>query len=413
MDDFMLTEKKILQEAQRIDEYIITAYRYFHRHPEVAHQEQKTNRYIRNELDAMGVYYLAPADNITIAVLDSGRPGAVVGLRCDTDALPVKEETNLSYGSENEGIMHACGHDAHMAMGLGTIKILKKYQNQWSGRIKVIFQPAEEGEDGSDQVIATKTVDDVNVFFAVHVWSPYKSGTLHVSPVTVSAAVDMFTIRLVGKGGHGAAPEKCADAVVAGALLVTSLQTVVSRVVSPMEPVVLTIGSFHGGTAGNIISQEVVLKGTLRTLKEETRRKVSEALERYATDTAHMYGCKVEIDNIRVSDAVQNDLRAAKIAKKCAENLVPEDRVEGQQTMMLGDNFANFGRIAPYCYVQIGIADKEKGTDQAHHNGKFQVDEGVLALGAAWMTSFAVCCGREWLSSDMNKGVSYKESGGS
>lgn len=392
----MLTEEEILREAQGIQGYISAAYRYAHSHPEVAHKERQTNLYIRKELDDMEVPWLAPADNITIAVLDSGIPGATVGLRCDTDALPVKEETGLPYASETEGVMHACGHDAHMAIGLGTIKILKKHQGRWRGKVKVIFQPAEEGENGADKVIATGLVDDINVFFAVHVWSPHKSGTLHVSPVTVSAAVNMFTVRLTGKGGHGATPEKCADAIVAGASLVTSLQTVVSRGVSPMEPAVLTIGSFHGGTAGNIIAQEAVLKGTIRTLREETRAKASESLRRFARDTAHMYGCEAQVEDIWVSDVVRNDPRAAEIVERCAYKLVPADLVGTQQTMMLGDDFANYGRIAPYCYAQLGIGDKDKQTDYAHHNGKFRVDEDVLPLGTAWMASAAIRFGSEW-----------------
>lgn len=392
----MLTEEEILREARSMKGDITAAYRHFHRHPEVAHKEQQTNLHIRKELDDMEVLWLAPADNITIAVLDSGAPGATVGLRCDTDALPVMEETGLPYASEAEGVMHACGHDAHMAIGLGALKILKNHPGEWRGRVKLIFQPAEEGENGSDQVIATGLVDDVDVFFAIHVWSPYESGTLHVSPVAVSAAVNMFTVRLTGRGGHGAMPEKCADAIVAGASLATSLQTVVSRAVSPMDPAVLTIGSFHGGTAGNIIAQEAVLKGTIRTLREETRAKASETLRRYAMDTAHMYGCEAQVEDIRVSDVVRNDPRAAEIALGCARKLVPACFVGGQQAMMLGDNFANYGRIAPYCYAQLGIADKEKQTDHAHHSGRFRVDEDVLPLGAAWMASAAVRFGSEW-----------------
>ncbi len=392
----MLTEGEILKEARSMKGDMTAVYRHLHRHPEVAHKERQTNLYIRKELDDMGVSWLAPADNITIAVLDSGIEGATVGLRCDTDALPVKEETGLPYASETEGVMHACGHDAHMAIGLGAISILKRHPGEWRGRVKAIFQPAEEGENGADQVIATGLVDDVDVFFAIHVWSPYESGTLHVAPVAVSAAVNMFTIRLRGKGGHGATPERCADAIVAGASLVTSLQTVVSRAVSPMEPAVLTIGSFHGGTAGNIIAQEAVLKGTIRTLREETRAKASESLKRYAENTAHMYGCEAEVEDIRVSDVVRNDPRAAKVVEECARRLVSADAVGTQQTMMLGDDFANYGRIAPYCYAQLGIADSEKRTDYAHHSGSFRTDEDALPLGTAWMASVAARLGSEW-----------------
>ena len=386
----MLTEKKILEFAKKDEVYIQKVFRWLHQHPEVSHKEQKTNQYLREELDKMGVFYLAPKDNITIAVIDSGKTGKTIGLRCDTDALPVKEETGLSYASQYDGVMHACGHDAHMAMGIGTAKILSEHKEEWCGKVKIIFQPAEEGEDGADQVIATGLVDDIDAFFSIHVWSPYKSGELHVSPITVSAAVNMFTIRIVGKGGHGATPEKCADAILAASTLVVSLQGVVSRMISPMEPSVVTIGSFHAGTAGNIIAQEAILQGTTRSLNEETRQKISDAIRSYAEHVAQMYGCKAEMTEVRTSDAVCNDVKVTEIARKCAEQLVPLELIGEQRTMMLGDNFANFGVIAPYCYVQVGIADEKKHTDYAHHNGKFAIDEDVLPLCVAWMTSFAV-----------------------
>ena len=392
----MFETKEILRAAQGIAPYLTETYRLLHRHPEVAHREAGTNRLLRAELDRLGVSYLAPADNITIAVLDSNLPGPCVGLRCDTDALPVQEETGLPYASENPGVMHACGHDAHMTTGLGTLRLLKEHMGTWRGRVKVIFQPAEEGEDGSDEVIATGLVSDVDVFFAIHVWSPFASGTLHVSPIVTSAAVNMFTIRLIGRGGHGATPEKCHDALVAGASLVTSLQSIVSRSLSPMEPAVLTIGSFHSGLVGNVITQEAEIKGTIRTLNEETRSLVENRLREITESTAAMFGCTAQIDNIRVSDAVKNDERAAALALACAKELVPEDKIGPQKTMMLGDNFANYGVIAPYCYAQVGIADEAKQTNFAHHNGRFRMDEDCLPLCAAWMTAFTVSCGESW-----------------
>ncbi len=391
----MLTEKSILELAEKNETYVKEIFRWLHQHPEVAHKEQGTNQYLRERLDELGVPYDMPKDNITIAVIDSGKTGCTVGLRCDTDALPVQEETGLPYASVYDGVMHACGHDAHMAIGMGTAKILIENIEQWSGKVKIIFQPAEEGENGSDQVIGTGLVDDVDVFFAIHVWSPYPSGEFHVSPITVSAAVNMFTIRITGKGGHGATPEKCGDAIVAGAALVSSLQTVVSRAISPMESAVLTIGSFHAGSAGNIIAQEAVLQGTLRTLNEETRQKASELLCSFAEHTAMMYGCEAEVTDIRVSDAVTNNKTVTEIALKCAKELVVSDLIREQKTMMLGDNFANYGSIAPYCYVQVGIANKEKRTDFAHHNGRFAVDEDVLCPCVAWMTSFAIDSAKE------------------
>lgn len=392
----MLQGKEMLMQAQAYKDELIHMYRQLHRIPEIAHQEVQTNRYIRAQLDELGISYLTPAENITIAVIDSGKAGATVGLRCDTDALPVTEETGLPFASENAGVMHACGHDAHIVNGLGAAKLLKDHLDQWQGKVKLIFQPAEEGEAGAQDVIRTGLVDDVDVFFGIHVWSPYSSGEIHVSPVTVSATVDMFRIVIKGKGGHGATPEKCFDAIVAGSAIVMALQTVVSRRISPMDPALLTVGSFHGGTVGNIIAQEVEIKGTFRALKPEVRKAVYENLVHISQQVAESYGCTAEVENRCLSDAVINDETAAQIARRSAVELVGEARVFPQRSMMLGDDFADYGAIAPYCYGQIGIADHEKGTDYAHHNGKFKVDEEVLPLCAAWMALTAMHYGSEW-----------------
>ena len=391
-------ENQWLATARSLENETLRLYRHLHRYPEVAHEEQGTHRFLRSTLTEYGIPYEAPRDNVTVAILRGARPGAVVGLRCDTDALPVQEETGLPFSSLHPGRMHACGHDAHMAIGLTAARMLRDRLPDLHGTVKVIFQPAEEGEAGADDVIETGLADDVDVFFAIHLWSPYASGTLHIGPVTVSAAVDMFTITLKGAGGHGATPEKCADVIPAGAALVQSLQTVVARRVSPLAPAVLTVGSFHAGTVGNIIADQAVLRGTLRALDEETRSLIEQEMEAITHSVAAAYRCRAEIQNRRVSDVVRNDARAAALARQCALELTDETLVQPQRAMMIGDNFANYGRIAPTCYAQVGIADESKGTHYPHHSGKFRVDEKVLPVSAAWMASFAFRAGAEWRS---------------
>jgi len=390
----MYQESAIRQDAQALAPYLSQVYRHLHRHPELAHQEFETNAYIRRELDACGVDYLAPAENITIAVVDSGLPGATVGVRCDVDALPVEEETGLAYASETPGVMHACGHDAHAAIGLGAARLLKAHMGQWTGKVKIIFQPAEEGEHGANEVMATGLVDDVDVFFGIHVWSPYPTGELHASATPVSAAVDFFTIRVLGRGGHGATPDRCCDALVAAAHLVSELQTAVSRRASPMQPALLTIGSFHAGSKGNIIAGEAELKGTIRSFDPETRRILVDALFSISDCVARAHGCTAIVDNDAQSDPVINDPRAADLARRVGEALY--GAVLPQRGLMLGDDFANYGRIAPYCYAQVGIANAEKDTCHAHHNGHFHVDEDALPPAVAWTTAFAVRAAQEW-----------------
>ncbi len=384
---------EIRAAADAMKPQLQTWYRYLHRFPEMAHREFKTNAYIRAELDRMGISYLAPKDNITIAVVTANTPGDTVGYRFDTDALMVEEQSGLPFSSEHPGIMHACGHDGHIAVGLCTAYLLKTHAEKWSGTAKIIFQPAEEGEDGADRVIATHLVDDVDRFFCLHFWSAYPSGHLCASEVTTSAAVNMYEIKIHGKGGHGGMPHVCCDALVAGAELVGALQTVVSRVLSPTTPSLLTIGSFHAGTQGNIIAGEAVLRGTLRTVNEEDRKKAEAAIEAMVHNISAMHGCTAEIVNRRLSDAVTNAPYPTAIARRAAEQLAEHDPTlchANQQTMMTGDDFANYGRIAPYVYAQLGIADAGKGTDAPLHNAKFRLDEDMLPVGAAWMTLCAI-----------------------
>ena len=390
----MLDYHEIKQRAQAMAGEITALYQHLHQYPEVAHKEQQTNLFLRKQLAGWGVPYLAPADNITIAVIDGGLPGAVVGLRCDTDALPVTEETGLPYASRHPGVMHACGHDGHMALGLAAAKMLQETRGRWHGTAKIIFQPAEEGEDGAGEVIATGLVQDVDVFFGVHLWSAYPTGGLHASPTVTSAAVDMFEIRVRGRGGHGATPEKCSDAIVAACEMVNSLQTIVSRRISPLDPALITIGSFHAGTAGNIVAGEAVLKGTFRTLKADTRKLVTEAIGETVESIAKLHGCQGQFINYPLHTAVSNDAKAAEMARRCA--IAIAGTAKDQQTAMLGDDFSAYGDIAPYCYLQIGIADEKKGTHFAHHNGRFAIDPDVLPLGAAWLTATVALAGEEW-----------------
>lgn len=383
----------IRAEAEEMKPQLLTWYRHLHRFPEMAHREFKTNAYIRAELARMGISYLAPKDNITIAVIPANKPGDTVGFRFDTDALMVEEQSGVPFASEHPGIMHACGHDGHIAVGLCTAYLLQKHADDWCGTAKLIFQPAEEGEDGADRVIATHLVDDVDRFFCLHFWSAYPTGHLCVSEVTTSAAVNMIEIRIHGKGGHGGMPQVCHDALVAGAALVGALQTVISRVLPPTTPSLLTIGSFHAGTQGNIIAGEAVLRGTLRTVNEEDRRTAEDAIAAMVHHTAAMHGCTAEIENRRMSDAVTNAPHPTQIARRAAELLAEQDSAlcpDEQKTMMTGDDFANYGRIAPYVYVQLGTADPDKGTDAPLHNAKFRLDEDMLPVGAAWMTLCAV-----------------------
>lgn len=395
-----MNEKQLLLDCENLQPYAVEIFRHLHQYPERSGQEVATNRFIRAELDKMGVFYHAPLPNLTIAVVEGKKPGAVVGIRCDTDALPVQEETDVSYASKVPGIMHACGHDGHVTIGLCTARLLKSYQDEMTGTVKIIFQSAEETGQGANEAIATGLISDVDVFFAIHLWSPYCSGTLHVSPIVVSAAVDTFQIDVLGKGGHGATPEKCADALLAACDIVASLQSIVARNVAPTEPAVLTVGSFHAGTAPNIVSERAQLSGTIRTINKETRLMMVEQMTRIAENIASAHGCTAHVHNEHKHPEVRNDPRVAAFARACAQRLLGDVPVEEEKTMMLGDDFCAYGQIAPTCYVQVGIANAEKKTTAAHHNSLFKVDESVFPISTAWMTLFALDAGEKWKKED-------------
>lgn len=390
----MWTDTELKRECAEMQPYALETFRLLHSIPERSGEEFETNRIIREELEKAGVEYLAPMDNLTIAVIRGANPGHTVGLRCDTDALPVQEETGLPYASRIKGVMHACGHDGHVTIGLCTALLLQKHREDLYGTVKVIFQSAEEIGRGAEEAIHTGLIDDVDVFFAIHLWSPFESGTLRVSPIVVSAAVDAFDITITGKGGHGATPDRCADALLCASELVTALQSIVARNVPPTEPAVLTVGSFHAGTAYNIVAETASLKGTIRTVDEETRKMIVGNMTRLAQGIAAGHGCTANVHNVHRHDVVRNDPGPAKLAHACALRVTDESKVQPQRTMMLGDDFCAYNRIAPCCYVQVGIADEQKGTHAAHHNGCFQVDTDVFPVSIAWMTLFSMEAGR-------------------
>ena len=378
-----------LSEAQAMQPAMRAFFEDLHQYPEPSHHEVRTNAKIREALSVPGVELLYPADNITIAVIRSGLPGRTVGLRFDTDALQMQELTGLPYQSRVEGMMHGCGHDAHATAGVFAALLLAAHRDALCGTVKVIFQPAEEGEHGAREVIATGLVDDVNAFYALHVWSPYQTGTLHASAGAVCAAPVMFRVTLHGRGGHGAMPEACIDPIAAGAAVVQSLQHIVSRFMSPMQSVVVTVGSFHAGTRCNIIAQDAVLEGTLRCFDDGVYRALLDDFRRVITDVSHAHGCTADIELNEVAGVMVNDARLAQLANEAAAALVPAQRIQLQTPSMLGDDFAEYRAIAPCCYVQVGMNAPEKGCTAAHHHGLFRVDEDVLPLCAAWMADCA------------------------
>ena len=380
-----------LSEARAAEAGMRAFFEDLHQYPEPSHGEVRTNAQVRRALSVPGIELLCPKDNITVAVIRGEKPGKTIGLRFDTDALQMQELTDLPYKSKIDGMMHGCGHDAHTTVGVYTALLLAAHRSELPGAYKIIFQPAEEGERGAKEVIATGVADGIDAFYALHVWSPYATGTLHASAGGVCAAPDMFKVTIHGRGGHGAVPDACIDPIAAGAAIVQSLQHIPSRFISPMQSVVVTVGSFHAGTRCNIIAQDAVLEGTLRAFDDDIHHTLVEAFRRIITQVSEAHGCTVDIEINEIAGVTYNDAGLCRIANEAAAQLVPPEKIQPQEPSMLGDDFAQYRAIAPCCYVQVGMWNEAKGCCHAHHNGLFKVDEDVLPLACAWM---AMCASR-------------------
>ena len=371
-------------------DYVIDLRREFHQYPEIAWEEQHTARRIERELGTMGIPCRRIADTGIVAVIEGAKKGAAVALRADMDALKVTERTALPYASEHDGVMHACGHDGHMAMLLGAARILKKMHHELPGTVTLIFQPAEEMTEGAKRLIGEGVMEGVKSIFAIHLWSELTSGKISLEEGARMAASDVFTVRIAGKGGHGALPHCCVDSVVAGSAMVMNLQSVVSRIVNPLESAVVTVGAFNAGTTFNVIAGEALLQGTARFYDANTGAVVKESIQRIVEDTAHSYGAKAEIDYRHAVDPVVNDRRCSEIACKSAESLGLKQRIVRMDKVTAGEDFSEYQKYAPGIMVFLGIRNEDKGMMYPHHHEMFMVDEDVLEIGTALYAKYAI-----------------------
>ena len=354
--------------------------RAFHRRPELAYEEVETARTIMAELDRLGIpYEYGGKGGGIIGRLAGTRPGQRIALRAEMDALPCSEETGLAFASTVPGRMHACGHDAHMAMVLGTAARLAA--DPPAGSVVFVFQPAEERGNGAQVMVKAGALDGVDAIFAGHVTTQYRVGEIMVADGTITAHSDRFSIDVHGESGHGARPHEAIDAVVVTGFLITALQSLVSRHVNPVSPSVVTVGSVHAGTAANIIAGHAALEGIIRTTRPETREEIIDGMHRAARSLGELYRARIEVTLGESCPAVVNTEREAGVAAAAARDVVSGRGIVRQEHPSMGaEDFSYFLQDTPGCYVRFGAS--ADGDYIPLHHPRFDVDEGVLAVGA-------------------------------
>lgn len=367
--------------------WLVELRREFHRCPELQYKEEKTAATIARVLESLGIPFRTGIGGTGIvAILQAKRKGATVAFRADMDALPIEEANETPYKSEYRGRMHACGHDAHITVALGIIRWLTQEQNwleKGAGRILFIFQPAEEGGAGAKAMLDTGFFDaePVEAVFAAHVYPDLPVGHAGIAPEISNAATDTFRIRLKGKGGHGAYPHQCKDPVVAGAWLLTQLQTLISRNLPPLENAVLTVGQFHAGTASNIIPEEAFLEGTLRTLTPAIRSLMRGRIEESVKGIETGFGISADLEIIEGYPLLINHPRCVSHIRNCAEELLGPDSVHTRKPSMGAEDFAYFCQKWGGVIVNIGCRNPEEEFRYGLHSPHFDIDERVLEIG--------------------------------
>lgn len=314
--------------TKKYKDYIIEKRRYFHMNPEPSFNEYNTSKVVQEELKKIWIFFEVFAKTGIIATIKGQNSGKTVLLRADMDALEVCEKNNVSYKSQKEGLMHACGHDGHMAMLLGAAHVLNEIKNDISGEIKLFFQPAEETAQGAKATIEeSKIIDSIDTTFAIHLWQGVPVGKISLESGARMAAADLFSIKVKGKSGHGSMPHETIDAVVVASAIVMNLQHLVSRNTNPLDTLVVTVGKLTAGTRHNIIAGEALLEGTIRSFSDEVWKKVPEQIERVVKNTAAAYDAEVEINLVRATPPLVNDQDISNILKTSAEKLYGEEVV--------------------------------------------------------------------------------------
>jgi len=380
------------QEALALYEYTRALRRDFHRHPELGYQEVRTAGIVARELSALGLEVRTGiAETGVVALLEGAAPGPVVLLRFDMDALPIQERTGAEYASQNPGVMHACGHDGHTAIGLTAARLLQAHRYELAGSVKFVFQPAEEGLRGAERMVKEGVLDNPrpDVCLALHLWNEKPVGWLGIADGPVMAAAEIFKVRIDGVGGHGAAPHLAVDPVLAAAHIITALQSIPARNVAPQEAAVISVTTLRAGGAFNVIPAFAEMTGTMRTFKPEVRQKVLQRFDQVIHGVAEAMGCQAEVVAENITPAVVNEPQVAERLRQVAMRLLPDGTLQCNFATMVSEDMAFMMQEIPGCYFFVGSANSDKGLNAPHHHPRFDVDEESLPRAAALIAASA------------------------
>lgn len=384
----MITKQDVLDKIEL--DYMIRIRRELHMYPELGFELPNTLALIRRELDAMGIEYTEEYGKSSItAFINKECRGFSIGLRADTDALPIMEENDVPYKSTIPGKMHACGHDVHTAALLGTAKALKLYEKELNCKVVLLFQAAEEGPGGARPMVADGICDEFDVIASCHVDNRFECGTIQCGRDAIFAATDGFVINFSGKTAHAAYPHEAADAMAMGVKAYTDIQFAFARCIDPFALRVVNVGMFSSGHSPNTVSADCTLKGTVRTYDEDIRNGIFEKMERIVQNAADTFGGTGTLQRFTGEQAMRNDPHMADLMlKAAAEVLGKENSVELKRPLMCAEDFIQYTKHRPSVYFFLGTGNKDKGIVDMTHSNRFDIDEKALAVAASVFSSF-------------------------
>lgn len=395
----MSISSEISEQINRIEAELIENRRYIHMHPELSFREYNTSSFIQKKLDEMGIKYVSGiAENGICAYIygnkniESESMKSIL-IRADMDALPIDEVSDKPYKSQNKNVMHACGHDAHVAVLLGVCKVLNNFKDKFGGVVKAVFQPGEETSGGALPMIEEGVLENphTDVCVALHCDSDLDCGTIRVKPGSLYASPDDFRITVKGKGGHGAEPHNCIDPIMISASIIQALNNLISRETDPFDNAVISVGSIHGGSATNIIPDSVEIQGTARSLTNEVRGFLKKRIGETAEGICKTFGAECEYEYTELFPPLINDEKLAEDVYDSACRSIGKDKcVWGGAPTMAGEDFSYFSQNRPSVLFKLGCRNKSLGIVSPIHHSSFDIDENCLKTGVKVFVGFVL-----------------------